>query len=216
MRPIVITLGTLQDDADGAFLAQTLGSATAVNLNGALVTGGVVFFDIAQKISIASVGNDSGINVTIVGLDADGKATSEVLILANIGTVNSVNYYTQIISITTSGATAGDISGGPLRAQGGSSKTIVMNYAQKGDFNIGLALKLLGTINVTIRHTADNPFDTISGGFINNATWFDTTGLISVTSDSESNLIIGVFALQILINSSGADGSLVLTALQGG
>lgn len=64
------------------------------------------------KIVITSAGDDRGITFTVVGYkvgDMIGQATTEVLTGANASTVTSTNYYASIVSITASGASAGNV-----------------------------------------------------------------------------------------------------------
>ena len=64
------------------------------------------------KVTITSAGDDSGITFTIVGVkvgDQTGAQTTEVVTGANAAVATSTNYYSKVISITASGASAGNV-----------------------------------------------------------------------------------------------------------
>lgn len=68
---------------------------------------------VGYLVSITSTGIDTGITFTIVGNkvgNLSGAPTTEVVTGPNTTTVTSTNYYARIISITASGASAGNIS----------------------------------------------------------------------------------------------------------
>ena len=101
-------------DADGLSTAASIGSATTLTLGGALTSGGSYTSgdNIGQLITILSAGDDSGITFTIVGTDAVGDAQTEVVTGANAGTATSSGYFNTVASITTSAASAGNVSAG--------------------------------------------------------------------------------------------------------
>jgi hypothetical protein len=77
-----------------------------------LLTGNVSPYGTGYKIAITSAGDDSGITFTIVGIkvgDLTGANTTEVVTGANADAVISANFYTEIKSITASGASAGNV-----------------------------------------------------------------------------------------------------------
>lgn len=108
--------------ANNIATTQSVGSATTVVLNGTLAQtiGGVTVANIAGSLSnqfifITSAANDSGITFTVVGqkiIPGGTIGVTEVITGANASTVSSVNQYSQINSITTSGATSGNITVG--------------------------------------------------------------------------------------------------------
>jgi hypothetical protein len=69
------------------------------------------------KLVFTSSGDDSGITFTVVGNrvgDVSGDATTEVVTGANATTASTTNFYTNIISITASGASAGTVKIGTV------------------------------------------------------------------------------------------------------
>ena len=103
-------------DADGLSTAATIGSATTLTLNGTLIADSkyTTGDSIGQIITILSAGNDTGITFTVAGTDASGAALSEAVTGANADTASSTGYFNTVDSITTSAASAGDVSAGVL------------------------------------------------------------------------------------------------------
>lgn len=82
-----------------------------------LITNDVSPYGTGYKIGITSAGNDAGITFTIVGIkvgDLTGANTREVVTGANVGVATSTNFYTEIKSITASGASAGNVKIGSV------------------------------------------------------------------------------------------------------
>jgi hypothetical protein len=98
----------------GSFL--TVSSVTAVGNPAGNVSVGItsnsVTLAVAQKVTISSVGNDSGISFTVVGTDATGTAVTETVTGANAGTATSVGLFSTITSVAAVGNPAGNVSVG--------------------------------------------------------------------------------------------------------
>lgn len=113
----------------------------------------------AYKVAILnnSATNHSGKTATIVGLDADGKAQTEVLSLpAGSATVFSVNYYSYVTSITPSatiGADTMDIG----TSQFFASKTFCLTTNKTASIGFDL---ITGTINYNAQCTYNSNSDT--------------------------------------------------------
>lgn len=196
---------SLSNDANGCFEDQTIGSATTINLNGALASGNVCTFSSAQQISIEGASNESGVVVVIVGTDADGRRETESLTLANAGTAKSVRWYKTIITITTDGSTTGNIEGGPLSTNGAVSKSLVPDLA--GFTSIMSIAVSSCTCTYTVEHTSYNTPSTIE------QVWFDTVGMVAKTADSEGNIVAPVAGVRAKITAY-TSGSLDITILQ--
>ena len=113
------TFGTVDaTDADGLSTAATIGSATTLTLNGALIADSVYTTgaNIGQIITILSAADDTGVTFTTVGTDANGDALTEVITGVNAATASSTGYFQTVTSITTDGATTGNVSAGVLGA----------------------------------------------------------------------------------------------------
>jgi hypothetical protein len=107
--------GTVQTDKQDDDIVSTISSG-AISQNAALtlVGGGAVTFSKANKVSITSTGNDSGITWTIVGTNASGSALTETSLTGgNAATVTSTNLFKTVTSITAIGGnTAGTVKAG--------------------------------------------------------------------------------------------------------
>jgi hypothetical protein len=82
-----------------------------------LITGNVSPYGTGYKIGITSAGDDTGITFTIVGIkvgDLSGANTVEVVTGADTDVATSANFYTEIKSITASGASAGNVKIGSV------------------------------------------------------------------------------------------------------
>ena len=101
-------------DADGISTTASISGAAALTINGTLTSGGsyTAGDNIGQIITITSAGDDTGITFTIVGTDAVGDAQTEVVTGADANTATSSGYFNNVASITTSGASAGNVSAG--------------------------------------------------------------------------------------------------------
>jgi hypothetical protein len=98
------------DDTDGIATSQSVGSATTMTINGALASSGSVTLNVAKYISITSAGNDSGITFTVAGTSDGSTALSETITGGNTRTVLGTSVFKTITSITTSGASAGNVT----------------------------------------------------------------------------------------------------------
>ena len=204
---VTVEITALSNDANGCFEDQTLAGAVAIALNGVLASGGVCTFAAAQQISIEGGGDESGVDVVIVGTNADGRYQAETLDLTNAGTAKSAFYYKTISSITTDGLTAADIEGGPLSANGAVTPTAIPDLA-KFTALMSITGDVTGTLTFTVEHTqADMPSTTA-------VLWFDTVAMIAKTADVEGNIVAAVGGVRGKITAY-TSGSLKVTILQG-
>ena len=113
------TFGTVDaTDPNGLSTAATISGAAALTLNGALIADSVYTTgtNIGQIITILSAADDTGVTFTTVGTDANGDALTEVITGVNAATASSTGYFQTVTSITTDGATTGNVSAGVLGA----------------------------------------------------------------------------------------------------
>jgi hypothetical protein len=197
---------SLSNDANGCFADQTPGGAVAITLDGVLVTSGVCIHAAAQQIAIEGGDNNAGVDVVIVGTNADGSAQTETLTLSNGGTATSVYYYKTITSITTDGATAGNIEGGPLSTNGAVSETLTPDLVGH-DPLMSIATLITGTMTYTIEHTSFNMPSAVV------PVWFDTLDLAGKTASAEGNIVAPVGGVRINI-SAYTSGTAQLMILQ--
>lgn len=196
---------------------QTLGAAGSMLLNGALsrtVTNntpvGVAQMpgSFERKVTLTSTGNISGVNFTIVGLDYQRNAVTEVLVGPNNSTVTSVNNYYIVSSITTNGAVATNTSAGT----GSTGVTAwILGNNKPSPVSIGLYISITAnTLNVTVEGTPDNPFITASPAL------FPHSILTAITSSDSSEWPYGVNYVRFKVNSSDATGTGTFSTIQAG
>jgi hypothetical protein len=153
------------------------------------------------KLVFTSSGNDSGITFTVVGNrvgDTTGDPTTEVVTGANIGTAITANFYTNIISITASGVSAGTVKIGTTgslalprcRIKGlywvasGTAGTIKVNL----NSTTGL---LLLQINTPALATAVNSLYMAAEGVLTTKSTLNDFAIVTLTDVTAATLICG-------------------------
>jgi len=158
MRQIELHLDPVDVDADGIAEAQAVAGAGALTLDGALIIDSKYTADgekgsqCCRQIGILSAGDDSGITFTVVGLDPDGKAQTEVITGSGDapGTAESTSYWSELTSVTASGAAAGNVSVGTVDEF--ATPTIPVETGADDPVTISLE-RFSGTIDVTVQET---------------------------------------------------------------
>lgn len=121
-------------DADGIAVAQAVGAAGNLTLNGALASGGTVTMDVPRAVSVTSSdAGDTTQTATVSGYDVYGAAMSEVIAFNGAATISGKKAFYRVTQIAISAALAGNGSAGTLDIFG-------MPYAI-GDINYYLAVK---------------------------------------------------------------------------
>lgn len=124
-RPVVTTVVVAAAVATGYALAQSLGSAGNLTLNGSLVSGGVGTPANPARPTVASVGDDSGITFTFTGTIPDPAnpggtvAYSEIVAGTNAGNSTPAHDFATITNIAASGATAANVTAGTTETASG-------------------------------------------------------------------------------------------------
>ena len=155
-NPITITVALDAADPDGIAVAQSLGAAGNLALNGALVVGGVAYLTdpgVARQVVVSSVGNDSGLTFTLYGTNATGNNVMELLPGANAGDAESSQYFRTITRVEASGATAGNVSVGTTDE--GSSRAVNIDTALN-PCATSIAADVEDTVTYTLQWTADD------------------------------------------------------------
>ena len=88
----------------------------------------------------------------------------------------------------------------------GSSAVCPMDLYQ-APFAVGLNARVTGTVNYTVEHTFDDPFQ--SGGATN---WMPHSTLAAQTATADSNYAFPVRAIRLTVNSGA--GSVALSIVQ--
>lgn len=208
-------------DRDGVCAAQTLGAAGSLTINGALAdldyfnkTGqrrGLLGANIERTVSIYSSGDLSLVTFTLTGVDTHGQTVTEDVTGPNNTTVYSTKNYAAVTSIAASGAVGTDVEVGSGTT--GTTSLWPVNH-KVTPCTISVAGSVTGTINWDVEHTFDNIF---AAGYKQSAgTFFDHEDLAGETASGDGNYAFYPTAIRFKINSSGADGALALTVIQGG
>lgn len=219
MRPHRVTWAI--PDQDGIAAAQTLGASGALTLNGVLldldlfnkngVRRAYTGSGIERTVTFYSSGNLSGVTFTIVGVDTHGQAVTEDVTGPNNTTVSSTKNYAIVTSITANGAVGTAVEVGT----GTTGTTALWVPDDKiSPCNIALAAVVAGTINWDVEHTFDDIF--AAGYKQSSGTFFDHEDLVGETASGDGNYAFYPTGIRFKINSSGSDGALAATIIQGG
>lgn len=90
----------------------------------------------------------------------------------------------------------------------GISPVIVPDY-HLNPFNIGLGVKVTGTINYTVEHTFDDVYDSTV-----TPVWFPNASLTAQTANKDGNYAYAVRGIRL--NNASGTGSATLTVVQAG
>lgn len=207
MRPVNQSRQLDAADPNGIFLDQGSTTGVPLTLNGAFVTAGVAQLDVQRQVELESAANLSAIDYTIVGTDEQGREITEVLTGPNATTVATVKDFFTVTSITPDGTDAALLEGG-TNVMGGSIPIPIDIYLDPT--SIGLAIVVTGTVNVTVQHTFDDPFQDASVVL----TWFDHPTLAAVVANDDGNLAFPPRAVRLFTNSGA--GTADFTLVQAG
>lgn len=208
MRPVVVSVGPLAAaDDNGIVASQTPAGAVQLALNGALtdfsatsiaaaqtlagagamtLTDSPVYFAGNQYIVITSVGDDTGITFTVSGLAIGNVGVSETITGSNAGFVVSTKQYSQIVSITASGASAGNVSVGTWSAA-------TLDEARRVLFTFG-ADETGTNFTVTGTDRYGNPISEVVAGAAATASTvqdFKTVTRVSIDGAAAGTIIVG-------------------------
>lgn len=207
MQPITITVGPLAAaDADGIAASQTVSGAANVNLNGALVSGGVAVLDEPRRVLITNVGNDSGITFTVYGTTYGGHSVSETVQGTSGSSVATTVDFATVTRVATSGSTS--VSGITVGTNGvaGSRWLRLDSWA---DAQTAIQCNATGTVNYTVQVTMDDPNDPVSPVAVNAVTWLNTNDADAITAigDVFTNFDWTPTYARILLNSGSGSVS---------
>lgn len=175
--------------ANNVCTSQSVGSATALTLNGSLVVGGVAYL-YGQAVQIISAANDSGITFTVAGIGPDGLSSQvEVVTGSNASRVATSALFHTITSITTSNATAGNVTvgtnGTATIADDGTERQILIT---SGGNDSSIVFTVYGT------NAAGLPIsEAIAGanGAATSSSYFNSVNRITVSGATASTVIVG-------------------------
>jgi hypothetical protein len=202
-RDVLQTVALIDNDA--YICASQSPGAGAILINGSGAVNGIGYISsptntntMAQRVTLTSGGNDSGVVFAITGTCADGRVQTEAITGGNIAAVTTVKYYASITSIVQSGAVAGTLKVGALIANGGVTKTCMANW-RAPDFGAGLGLTVSGTITCTVQHTfGDNSAPQ------GNKTWFNSINIVAATANKYGNYFVPCTGIRLLVLPTGS------------
>lgn len=198
--------------ANNIAASQTPTGAGNLTLNGSLVSGGVyTAADAAHIIGIHS-GSTETATFLVVGTNPDNVAVSETIAAPNNSTVNSVNFYKTVTSITISGAAVGAITVGTINSV--SSPTILLN-TRCPTMQVSNAVIVTGTIGYGIQHTWDNVLLTGTNSVGHAAdkaegtvSYIADATITALTASKAALLALPVVASQLVVTSYTASATL--------
>lgn len=205
MRPKTFSYTPLDDDTN--YFATGLTGATGVLTTFAVSDG------LAHNVTLTvATDNLSTINITVTGLDADGRAQSEVIAGPNNNTVAGTKFFSRLDTITfgsTLSESTMDVGINDICI----SKTIPINSYQS-PFNVTLLVDISGTINYDVEYTEGDVFNVTTAPA--SLVWFNHAVVVNKAADLDGVITSPVRALRLAVNSSTATSTIALTILQGG
>lgn len=220
MLPITLTVGPLATaDADGICETQTPLAAGALTIDGVLATGGVATLDVARRVLVTSVGDDSGITFRITGTNADGNPIREVLAGPNATTAYTVQDFKTVTEVYVSDATADAVTVGTNGVA--SSPWKLTNAPQQAVSNIAWDCAVSGTVNYGIEWTLSQVNDnqnTIGSSVLGNYPSVpvpnDLTAISNKAAAANGTLATPILAWRAKVNSG--TGSVTVRAIESG
>lgn len=215
MRPITVQVGPLvAASTTNIKTTAAIAGAGAVTLNGTLVSGGVATLDTARRVIFTSAGNDTGITFTISGTNWSGLVISETVTGASGGAASTVLDYKTVTGVTSSGASAGNVSIG-TNGVAGSPWVRFDDWAQS---QVMLQTKVSGTVNYSIQTTMDDPNSPTNPVAPSAVTWFDVgdTNVVGATASAQSSFATLPLFARVLLNSQTNPGYVTATFSQTG
>lgn len=212
MRPQTVTVGPLATaSANAICLAQSLGAAGNLTINGALASGGVATMDKPRRVILTAAASDnSGVTFTVYGTNSVDDTIQASSIGPASGGANvdfGVSFKT-VTRIAASAATVGNVTVGTNTVA--DSPPIYLNHYANSQTSIQVTVS--GTVNYTVRQTLDNP----NSLGIQNVTWVNhsDTNVVAATTTQQSNYNYLPRCAKVVLNSG--TGSITMTLIQSG
>lgn len=218
MRPVNIQLGR---DAQSGIAVLQSGAAGNLTLNGTDVIVQDIFVEDGSgnalkftrfaniqgdqsyamyKVRLTSPDDNSAVNFTITGVDANGVEIVETLAGPNAAPVFSTQIYAKIVQIEADGAYTNMVAG--ISYSGATAAIPLDTYIR--DFGVTIFVYPNSGGDVTVEYTGDNVFDKQLVDSDQYATWIAMSTLTNVvTNPASGTLIDPVCAVRFVLN----DGS---------
>lgn len=195
-----LTVGAIVDDADGISTSQTPAATgvQALTITGALASGGSVTLATAQIVTLTAAANETGRVFTITGTDADGTAITDTIAGPNTTTGSTTKHFKTITDVDTDDDTAGAVTVGVLKANGGVSATTELNVNQYGDdFKYMAVFDLTGAGTFSLQGSLED-VDTEMA----DRTWYAFTTFSAITADAVALLVYPAKTVRLLCTAS--------------
>jgi hypothetical protein len=202
MRPIQITTTSYTvADGNGVAAAQQLAGAGDLTLVSSTVT-----LDPPRFITFTSLGNLSGINLTITGTAPNGSSQTETMVGPNANTVTSTLTFATVTSISASAAIGTDIEAG--YTQSGYSAWWPLDIYTPNQVTT-ISVNVTGTINYSVEYTNEDPWN---NSIIQLAKAHPNAALTNGTADQTEFTTTLMRAVRFKVNSG--DGTARVTVTQ--
>ncbi len=213
MRPITVSVaGPLKSNSTTSIRTASAVAAGAITLNGALVSSGTVNLVTAQNITVTNASAET-IKLTFAGTTFGGVGTSETLQLGAAATTTLGTPFLTLASVTSSGASVGNISIGTPSTAGSA-------WVRFDDWSpssvVTLQVNVTGTVNYTVQTTLDDPNSPTNPVQPSSVTWFSSgdTSVVAATASAQSSFSVLPLFARVLLNSG--TGSVTATFVQTG
>lgn len=190
-RTKVISLSMAAASANNICLSQTPGGAGDLTLNGALVVSGVAVIDVARRVRVTTVSNESAKTLTIYGTGRTGATISESMTGPNATTGDTNLDFKTVTRIAVSAAFTGAVTVGTS----GIASTQwypVSRDSTPTNIGFGVSLSTGASMTYSIEHTfadvqnTSAPFDV----FVHSAVSGETTS-------QNDNYAFGISAMRL-------------------
>lgn len=197
-----ITVGPLA--AAAATGVATSQSGASITINGTLATAGVATFDIARRVIVHSVGDDTGKTFKITGTDRYGRSQVEILTGANGADAVSAHDFLTVTSIVPSGAVASSITVGTNGTA--SSDAYIVDWVPNGNM---IGCNAIATSAVT--YSVEECYDDFSPAWDqakNTFNWVQDATIKSTSASMHGQLAGPFTAIRVTVNSYSGSGSI--------
>jgi len=144
---------------------------------------------LGHQVTLASTADLHLINMTITGLDAEGRSQTEVIAGPNNNTVTSTKYFKSISSVSAASTLGANTMNIGWNAVIVTPVFVVNSYATYGP---SMSVGLTGTCTFTLQQTLDNPFEQNPATFITLGTASQTGSYGAFCSPAVAGLRVSI------------------------
>jgi hypothetical protein len=206
--------------ANGIFTDQQITATGSQTLDGASISGGVLTLTAAQIILFTSGAGDdvSGVNFTITGTDADGRAQTDTVVGPNAGTSSSTKYFKTVTDISADATTAGGVTVSIGWTIASVSPTARPSH-RKVPVSIAVGTLLTaGTATWNLQYSLDDYESAVHQGKALNTyptNWFTDATISAKSASTATSIGFPVTALRLQLTAASS-GSVTAEIVQAG